>query len=390
MRRFIALIVIAFANVSAFAAAPVFNAKNLTLTWEVVDNNYKNKQQSLTALIITNNGTETLPAGGWKIYFNSSRNFIADAVSGNAKILPVNGDLYSITPNQNFNAIKPGESTRIEYICENIVVNYTDAIEGPYFVWDSSPDKGYLPGNFIIKPLDPKYPGLVTPEVIYNQNKTIIDIPAEKLPKIVPLPLSYQETQGIFTLAAGVKLIAADARFTPELKKLDAWLLNTFGVPPATGNANTITLGYKVGFGKEGYELSVKPTTIQINASTEAGMFYGIQSLKNLCPSTIYSDRQKSVTIPCVEVKDSPRFGYRAVMLDVARNFQSKKEVLRLLDLMGAYKLNILHMHLTDDEGWRIQIPSLPELTSVASKRGHTLDSKNFLPASHGSGPYFS
>lgn len=390
MRRFIALILLAFANVGSFAAAPAFNIKNLTLSWEVIDNNYKNKQQSLTALIITNNGTEEMPAGGWKIYFNSSRNFIVDAASGNAKVQQVNGDLYSITPNQNFKAIKPGESARIEYICEDIVVNYTDAIEGPYFVWDAAPEKGYLPGNFIIKPLDPKYPGLVTPEVIYNQNKSIADIPADKLPKIVPLPLSYQETEGTFTLAAGVKLIAADTRFAKELAKLDAWLLKLLGVPPATGNRNTITLGYKVGFGDEGYELSVKPNTIEINASTATGMFYGIQSLKNLCPSAVYANKQNSVTIPCVEVKDSPRFGYRAVMLDVARNFQNKQQVLRLLDLMGAYKLNTLHLHLTDDEGWRIEIPSLPELTSVASKRGHTLDSKHFLPPSHGSGPDFS
>ncbi|MBL4678714.1 MAG: carbohydate-binding domain-containing protein [Mucilaginibacter sp.] len=390
MRRFIALIIMAFANIVTFAAAPAFDIKNLTLSWEVVDNNYQNKQEALTALIITNNGTETLPAGGWKIYFNSSRNFIADAASGNAKILQVNGDLYSITPNQSFKAIKPGESARIEYICEDIVVNYTDAIEGPYFVFDAAPEKGYLPGNFIIKPLDPKYPGLITPEVIFNQNKNITDIPADKLPKIVPLPLSYQETSGTFTLAAGVKLIAADARFTKELAKLDVWLLKKLGVPPATGNSNTITLGYKVGFGDEGYELSVKPVGVNINASTARGMFYGIQSLINLCPSATGTDKPNSITVPCVEVKDSPRFPYRAVMLDVARNFQNKQQVLRLLDLMGAYKLNTLHMHLTDDEGWRIEIPSLPELTSVASKRGHTLDSKHFLPPSHGSGPDFS
>ena len=74
-------------------------------------------------------------------------------------------------------------------------------------------------------------------------------------------------------------------------------------------------------------------------------------------------------------------------MLDVGRNFQPKKEILKLLDLMALYKLNVFHFHLTEDEGWRLEIPSLPELTTVGSQRGHTLDSKHFLPASHGSGP---
>ena len=96
----------------------------------------------------------------------------------------------------------------------------------------------------------------------------------------------------------------------------------------------------------------------------------------------------KSVQIPTVVlVSDEPRFGYRAFMLDVGRNFQTKKEVLKLLDVMALYKLNVFHFHLTEDEGWRLEIPSLPELTSVGAQRGHTLDAKMFLPPSHGSGP---
>ena len=74
-------------------------------------------------------------------------------------------------------------------------------------------------------------------------------------------------------------------------------------------------------------------------------------------------------------------------MLDVGRNFQPKGEVLRLLDLMALYKLNVFHFHLTEDEGWRLELPSIPELTTVGSERGHTLDDKDFLRASHGSGP---
>jgi hexosaminidase len=91
--------------------------------------------------------------------------------------------------------------------------------------------------------------------------------------------------------------------------------------------------------------------------------------------------------LPALAVVDAPRFGYRGFMLDVARNFQPKALVLRTLDLLARYKLNAFHLHLTEDEGWRIEIPSLPELTAVGARRGHTLDSSRLLPPAWGSGP---
>ena len=136
----------------------------------------------------------------------------------------------------------------------------------------------------------------------------------------------------------------------------------------------------------EDYRLTVNTGGITILASAPAGAFYGIQSLKTLIPPSAVSSPKKEIEIPCVQVKDGHRFPYRAFMIDVARNFQSKSEIIRVLDVMALYKLNVFHMHLTDDEGWRLEIPSLPELTSVGSKRGHPLDAKNNLPPSHGSG----
>ena len=109
-----------------------------------------------------------------------------------------------------------------------------------------------------------------------------------------------------------------------------------------------------------------------------------MQSLRSLLPA---APTGKGVSLPALRVVDAPRFGYRGFMLDVARNFQPKAAVLRVLDLMARYKLNAFHFHLTDDEGWRLEIPSLPELTSVGARRGHTLDSSRFLPPAWGSGP---
>jgi hexosaminidase len=393
MRRFLTLLLfvaVSIKTVAVMADVPNFDVKNLHLSWEVVDNNYQNKQQALTALTITNKGKQTLPATGWKIYFNSSRNFTADAVSGNAKVLQVNGDLYSISPNDKFAAIKPGESIRIEYICEATVVNFTDAIEGPYLVWDSEPTKGYLPGDFTIKPYIPTYQGLITPEILYNQNKIIQDIPAAQLQKIIPTPLSYTENTGSFVITNAVSIVS-DPLFANEKRYFITGIEKLLGSKlKGTSKDKKIIFKKDATLGAEAYTLNVTPNDMTITASTPAGLFYGIQSFKTSISASPWMKAQASIPVPCINVKDEPRFPYRAVMLDVARNFQSKQQVLKLINLMAVYKLNTLHFHLTDDEGWRIEIPSLPELTAVGSKRGHTLDSKAFLPASHGSGPDFT
>ncbi|MFA6249696.1 MAG: family 20 glycosylhydrolase [Mucilaginibacter sp.] len=392
MRRFLTLILFVAVNIKAVAVmanAPTFDIKDLHLSWEVIDNNYQNKHEALTSLTITNKGKQTLPAGGWKIYFNSSRNFIADAVSGNAKVLQVNGDLYSITPNDKFKEIKPGESLRIDYLCEDIVVNFTDAIEGPYFVWDAEPAKGYWPGDFSIKPFNPTYQGLITPEILYNQNKIIQDIPVSQLQKIIPTPLSYTENAGNFVINNTVSIVS-DPLFAKEKAYFITGIEKLLGSKlKGTSTDKKIIFKKDATLGAEAYTLNVTPNDMTITASTPAGLFYGIQSFKTSISASPWMKAQASIPVPCINVKDEPRFPYRAVMLDVARNFQSKQQVLKLINLMAVYKLNTLHMHLTDDEGWRIEIPSLPELTAVGSKRGHTLDSKAFLPASHGSGPDF-
>ena len=116
-------------------------------------------------------------------------------------------------------------------------------------------------------------------------------------------------------------------------------------------------------------------------------MFYGIQTLRCLVPIESYRQKNSEISIDAVRVSDAPRFHYRGLHLDVARNFQTRETVEKLLDLMAFYKLNRLHLHLTDDEGWRIEIKQLPELTKVGGHRGHTLDEAENLIPSLGSGP---
>lgn len=365
---------------------PKFNTRDLSVTWEAVQNDNPKKGQALNAITITNNGKATFPATGWKMYFNSARMILEQTITGNAAIKFVNGDLFSLTPAASFPDIKPGQSVRIAYVTEDEVVNITDGPEGFYVVWDAQPDKGYNMGAFSYKQFKPNYPGLITPATVYEQNKTIVDIPEAQLTKVFPTPVSYKENSGVFTFTKNTST-HFDDRFAGEVRAFDTWLGRLMGKRAAKNSpASAISFNFKEDLGLEAYEITVTTNKIDVNASTTTGLFYAIQSLKTLIPASAWSHPQKEIQIPCVEIKDEPRFAYRAFMLDVGRNFQPKKEIFRVLDVMALYKINVFHMHLTEDEGWRVEIPSLPELTEVGGRRGHTLDSKHFLPASHGSG----
>lgn len=126
----------------------------------------------------------------------------------------------------------------------------------------------------------------------------------------------------------------------------------------------------------EAYNLNITSDKIEIKSNnTGAGFFYGIQTLIQLMPEEILNTSKKGISkieLPAVNIKDAPRFPYRGAMMDVARNFLPKETVLKFIDMMAVYKLNHLHMHLTDDQGWRIEIKKYPKLTEIGSYRSQT------------------
>ncbi len=135
----------------------------------------------------------------------------------------------------------------------------------------------------------------------------------------------------------------------------------------------------------EGYTLNIDAQGVRIGASTRAGHFYALQTLRQLLPPAIYGDKRDTSaawTLPYVSITDAPAMEHRGFMLDVVRHFFTVEEVKRALDIMASYKLNRLHWHLTDDQGWRIFIPEYPRLTSVGSIRKASLTNR-------GSSPYF-
>ena len=131
----------------------------------------------------------------------------------------------------------------------------------------------------------------------------------------------------------------------------------------------------------EGYELNVDGEGIEVRASQFPGFLYALQSLEQLLPAAVYGTEpapDAAWEVPCVKIADAPRFAYRGMHLDVARHFFSVDEVKRYIDVMAIHKLNTLHWHLTDDQGWRIEIKRYPELTAVGSIRKATVVRKEW------------
>jgi hexosaminidase len=206
-------------------------------------------------------------------------------------------------------------------------------------------------------------------------------------PSIVPLPAKSETKKGDFQLTSGTKIFVDAASeqtgryLTAQLQRLSGQSIPVQQGADSKGNILLTTNGAKPGLGSEGYELTVNADSVVIRGAP-AGLFYGVQSLLQLLPlsSSNTPPATNSLQIPCVQIEDQPRFKWRGLMLDVARHFFTKEEVKQLLDAMVIYKINTFHWHLTDDQGWRIEIKKYPRLTEVGAWRksvGFGLDPKS-------------
>jgi hexosaminidase len=193
---------------------------------------------------------------------------------------------------------------------------------------------------------------------------------------IIPQPVELLQQQGQYILPANISIAADKNSQLPALylkNKLSTATGYTVSLTDKTAGANIalqINTQPVASLGNEGYSLLVNNTGIAIQANQPAGLYYGVQTLLQLLPKEIESNTAVANiqwSIPAVTIKDYPRFGWRGLMLDVSRHFFTKQEVKQFIDEMARYKYNLLHWHLTDDEGWRIEIKSLPKLTEVGA-----------------------
>src|SRR5437016_1100327 len=355
----------------------------LQLRWELVGDSIANDHgASRAAFTLTNRDTKALAPTGWAIYYSALHGAGPGTVGGGFTIEDVIADLHRLVPAAGFAGLAPGASIRIPYLTD-LLLNASFLPRGPYIVFDAAKDVGVPLQDYVAVPFERR---AVTPESQFALDSAIRVIPASELPPVFPTPVEVTLGAGVLHLTAlppveAPEALRNEAAFAAEYLRPYFGSTRKGGVPPLRLDVGPITGQTS----SEAYSLVVDPVQgVRIVGVSPAGVFYGLQSLRGLLPAPT---PRAGLVLPAIRVVDAPRFGYRGLMLDVARNFQPKPVVLRVLDLLARYKLNVFHLHLTEDEGWRIEMPSLPELTAVGARRGHPLESGQHLPPAFGSGP---
>lgn len=208
---------------------------------------------------------------------------------------------------------------------------------------------------------------------------------------IVPYPNHLTTQQGEFVFNNSTKLLLSsnlDAaskkvaqQFANDLRVASSISFPIIEVGEEKLSHSSVAFMYQSELGHEAYKLVVTPKHVVIKASDAAGFFYGVQSLKQLLPLSIFT--QKSVAnekwvLPCIKINDAPRFQYRGMLLDVGRHFFSVEEIKKYIDILSIHKINTFHWHLTEDQGWRIEIKRYPKLTQIGSIRKKTMIGKEW------------
>jgi len=394
------LLFLAFGN--AFAGAQAASKRSFSVHWQVVDNGI-DTAFCQSELVLTNTGSEALPRSGWSLYFNFQYGMEPASAAEPVRLTHVNGDLFRLEPTASFSPLKPGQSLKVALRDSEAVINNSLSPAGFYFVF-YGPNEAALPpepvasvtiGPFtqarqLMRGKEDHLP-TASAETRFAANHGLTLLSADKVGQILPTPAHQERRNGHAEISADTAIVAAP-RLANEAallaEELEPLVRARLRINPAAGAPNAIRLELDGKPAEESYRLEVAAAgDITIRASTATGIFSGMQSLRALIGPEFYRSAHPVVPVTATLVEDAPRFGHRGVTLDVARNFQSKEAVLKLLDAMAFYKLNKLQLHLADDEGWRLQIDGLPELTEVGARRGNTTDESDRLEPSYGSGP---
>ncbi|GAD80308.1 beta-N-acetylhexosaminidase [Vibrio ezurae] len=371
-------------------------ANNLDIKYEVLTNHGANdglKCQDLGAewascnqvkMTLTNDG-DAVESNDWAIYFHSIR-LILDVDSDQFKITRITGDLHKLEPTDKFAGFKAGESVDVVFTGEYWQLFETDFFPGAFVAADDATPKQLVSLSNVdmtdfVSGLEgdnlKRTPGdnnvFATAATRFDKNS---DVKKEDVSAaIIPAPAYTKVKEGTLDIAGGLKLDTA-AFSADQVQALqtraDLLGVNLQGKTPL--KVAIAPAEFKDEFAKTGaYTLDIAKDHVEIKAFDEAGAFYAMQSIFALV------NLDAPTQLPLLDIKDAPRFDYRGVMVDVARNFHSKDAILATLDQLAAYKMNKLHLHLSDDEGWRLEIPGLPELTDIGSKRCFDLEEKTCL-----------
>ncbi|MGS0679613.1 family 20 glycosylhydrolase [Shewanella sp. 125m-7] len=338
----------------------------------------------------------------WSIYFSQMRP-IQSIVGDEFDITRVQGDLHKITPAAGFRGLKQGETKTIQFRGELWQLSEIDAMPNYYIVAEGlepviirstqvtvDPETGMEVRPYVTaftnsetqyKRRETDKLEWATSSVLYRNNLVTPNNAALADNSILPTPTKV-------SVKAGEKPLSLVSGLNVDFNDVDSAVVGAalqrlarIGVSQSDKGLKTVLLPLTSPATTGQYRLDISPEMISISAADDAGFSYGLASLASLVDAN-------TLEVNPMLVEDSPRYDFRGMHIDVSRNFHSKQLILDLLDQMAAYKLNKLHLHMADDEGWRLEIADLPELTEVGSKRCHDLNEDSCLLPQLGSGPF--
>jgi hexosaminidase len=356
----------------------------IAIAWECLSNFVSDA--AFSARLTLRNASDLPIAPGWALYFNTCRKALPDTVDAGYAIEHLNGDLFRLTQIGRGPWL-PGQAHEVRYRAEFWAINVTDAPLGFYLLPGDGGSAVDLGDPFIVPFTRPEQLHRQAGDRVpledaahrFRQNAAARLLPREQVGRITPRPLFAQ-------FGADACLLSRDTEVAhdPALASEAALLRDMLAELPADAARPRTRVLLELGpvpamSHDEAYLLEIEADAVLVRGATPHGVFNGIQTLAQLLS-------RATGVVPAGRVRDAPRFGYRGMMLDVARHFARKETVMRLLDCMARYKLNAFHFHLTDDEGWRLAIAALPELTDIGARRGVAVDGRPCLPPSFGSG----
>ncbi|KAL4239994.1 hypothetical protein ACF0H5_000789 [Mactra antiquata] len=371
-------------------------ADNLDVFVSVIDNLEKDDGYMRLNMVFRNTGTVTIPVGTWRLYQYSLYGLREEVVQCGLQVRHVNGGLFYVTPDpKSFKPIPPGGKLTCTIYNKYWLVSRTDNMPNWYVTSFGMTPKviGSTTGE------DLSYVGAFRTQEQWRRTKddkydpyanwlrydmyTKFDSPQRQPYKVVPTPLSVTSSTSskMKFITANWKVVdSSDFPFEAKYISESLEIEKTSTAP--TNKAIVFENGRTSESHPEAYMLHIDAPKqkILIKANTASGAFYGVQTLISLI------EGNNGELIETVII-DKPRYDYRGIMIDTARNFKPVKWILKMIDAMSMYKLNKLHFHLTDDEGWRIEIPSIPELTEVGSQRCHSDYDGDCVIPQLGSGP---
>lgn len=358
-------------------------SSQLSLTWKLEKDSAEARYFKNT-FCLTNNGNKSL-ADNWVIYFNQTPIYYQQPINAPLEIECIGSTYYKMYPTEHYQALAPGETLSFTILSEGNVINVSSVPEGAYIVATDENGKMLQPQNIPIEI------GLFTPNTqwvrsknsfpyadgnnLYKQNDDFSKPIDCDMLSLFPTPKKVEKTGGVSTFSPKVGL-KFDGVFKEEALLLKKQLTSELGCTVSDKDEETIIELKKTELPAtcqcpdEYYEIVIKNNLLTLKANNAHGIFNACQTLVALLDNM----KLASSPLPNLHVTDYPDMRHRGIMLDVARNFTKKADLLKLIDILSFYKMNVLHLHLSDDEAWRVEIPGLEELTEIASRRGHTTD----------------